>query len=132
MKFPSAPTAAALLALPLLLACGQAAAQPTECFDQAKSTDEVDQCGGPLLATIDGEFKRLAEKFKDNEKMKEMLKDMQRSWIKYRSFQCMFEGMAASGNSVETFKPFSIKATKAYAKCAVRTIEEMHTELKKY
>ena len=58
--------------------------------------------------------------------------DMQKSWIKYRSLQCMFEGMAASGNGSETFKPFSIEASRAYAKCAVRTIEEMRTELKKY
>jgi len=109
-----------------------AAAQLPSCFDQAKSSDEIDQCGGPLLATIDNEFKRLGDKFRDNEKMQEMLKDMQKSWIKYRSLQRMFEGMAASGNGSETFKPFSIEASRAYAKCAVRTIEEMRTELKKY
>jgi len=122
----------AAAALALSIAGNQAAAQVPSCFDQAKSTDEVDQCGGPLLATIDSEFKRLGEKFRDNEKMQVMLKDMKKSWIKYRSFQCMFEGMAASGSGVETFKPFSIEANRAYAKCAVRTIEEMRAELKKY
>lgn len=130
MKLSPALSIAALVALSL--ASGQAAAQLPTCFDQAKSADEVDQCGGPLLATIDGEFKRLAEKFKDNEKMKEMVKDMQKSWIKYRNFECTFEAMAASGKGDETFKPFSVQATRAYAKCAARTLEEMRTQLKKY
>jgi uncharacterized protein YecT (DUF1311 family) len=122
----------AAAALALSLAWNPAMAQVPSCFDQAKSPDEVDQCGGPLLATIDMEFKRLGEKFRDNKKMQVMLKDMKKSWIRYRSRQCMFEGMAATGSNVETFKPFSLEANKAYAKCAVRTIEEMREELKKY
>lgn len=125
MKHKSILLAAAALALSVT--ANPAAAQLPSCFDQAKSTDEVDQCGGPLLATIDSEFKRLGEKFRDNEKMQVMLNDMKKSWIKYRSLQCMFEGMAASGS-----KPFSIEANRAYAKCAVRTIDEMQAELKKY
>ena len=120
--------------LSLSIATSPVSAQVPSCIDQAKSNSEVDQCGGQLLphieATIDSEFKRLAEKFKGNDKMQEMLKTTKQNWNNYRSYQCMFEGMAASGG--QTIKPFSIDANKAYFKCALRTLEEMKSSLEKF
>lgn len=119
--------------LALSVATSPVSAQVPNCIDQAKSNTEVDQCGGQLIphieATIDNEFKRLAEKFKGNEKMQDMLKTTKQNWNNYRTFQCMFERAASGG---QTIKPFSIEANKAYFKCAVRTLEEMKSSLEKF
>ena len=126
----SRKTLLAAVAIALSLAAGSAAAQAPNCIDQARSTEEADQCGGPLLAIIDAEFKRLGEKFKGNEKMQEMLQTTKQNWNKHRSSQCMFESMAASGG--QTIKPFSLEANKAYFKCAIRTLDEMKKSLEKF
>ncbi len=123
-----------LTVVALSVASSHASAQVPSCIDQAKSNTEIDQCGGQLIphieATIDAEFKRLAEKFKGNDKMQEMLKTTKQNWNTYRKYQCTFEAMAASGG--QTLKPFSLEANKAYFKCVVRNLDEMKSSLNKF
>ena len=122
------------LLLTLTLASGPAAAQLASCLDQAKSSTELDQCGGPLVAhldeTIESEFKRISEKYIGNEKMQEMLKNTKRSWNDYRNNRCLLEATMASGGT--TIKPFALETNKVYFKCIFRKLDEMKNSLEKF
>ena len=125
-----------LPALALALAClsGSALAQGGACIDRAKSSDEVDQCGAPLVThleeKIESEYKRLNDKFTGNEKMQEMLKTSRQSWDHYRNRHCALEAAAASGGYV--VKPFALETNKVYFKCMLRTFGEMKSSLEKF
>ncbi len=125
-----------LPALALALAClsGSALAQGGSCIDRAKSSDEVDQCGAPLVThleeKIESEYKRLNDKFTGNEKMQEMLKASRQSWDHYRNRHCALEAAATSGGYV--VKPFALETNKVYFKCMLRTFGEMKSSLEKF
>lgn len=117
------------------------AAQPTAhssshqaCVEQAKSSSELDQCGGPLLKLfeerIETEYKRVSEKFAGNAKMQEFLKTSRSNWELYRNNQCALEASVTTGNYV--VKPFSLEANRAYFKCMARTFGEMKSTLEKF
>ena len=115
----------------------QASQQPPPhqaCVEQAKSSSELDQCGGPLLKLfedrIETEYKRVGEKFSGNAKMQEFLKNSRANWELYRNNQCALEASAATGNYV--VKPFSLEANRVYFKCMARTFGEMKTTLEKF
>lgn len=122
-----------LLAASFFIGSSTASAQTPPCLDQAKSSSEIDQCGGPLInhleARMESEYKRLHEKFSGNEKMQEMLKASRESWKLYRNNQCLMEASAASGQYV--VKPLSLEASRVYFKCMLRTFGEMQTTLEK-
>ena len=126
--------AAIALSLTLTLAGGNASAEALSCIEQAKSSAELDQCGGPLVShfeeKIESEYKRLAEKFTGNERMQEMLKTSRQSWDLYRNKQCVLEAAAASGGYV--IKPFALAPNKIYFKCMLRTFNEMKSSLEKF
>lgn len=123
----------ALLAALFFAGSGTAFAKTPPCLDQARSSSEIDQCGGPLIshleARMESDYKRLHEKFAGNEKMQEMLKASRESWELYRNNQCLMEASAASGQYV--VKPLSLEASKVYFKCMLRTFGEMRTALEK-
>lgn len=129
-KFPQS-----LATLVLLFALGMtssAFAQTPPCLDQASSSSEIDQCGGPLLrhleARMENDYKRLHERFTGNETMQERLQASRESWEIYRNNQCLMEASAASGEYV--VKPLSLEANRVYFKCLLRTFGEMRDTLK--
>ncbi|MBV2234664.1 MAG: DUF1311 domain-containing protein [Sterolibacterium sp.] len=126
--------------LPVLLLTGiftggsaPALAQTPNCLEQARSSSEIDQCGGSLMrhleTRMESDYKRLHERFAGNEKMQERLKASRESWEIYRNNQCLMEASAASGQYV--VKPLSLEANKIYFQCMLRTFGEMRTTLEK-
>lgn len=115
------------------LALAQPQSHPT-CVDQAGSTMEIDQCGAPLIKhleeKIESDYRRLNEKFTDNQKMRDMLQASRESWNVYRNNQCILEASATSGQYV--VKPLSLEAHRTYLKCMLRTFGEMKAALEKY
>lgn len=111
----------------------QSQSHPT-CVDQAGSTTEIDQCGASLIKhleeKIENDYRRLNEKFTDNQKMRDMLQASRESWNVYRNNQCILEASATTGQYV--VKPLSLEAHRAYLKCMLRTFGEMKTTLERY
>jgi uncharacterized protein YecT (DUF1311 family) len=115
-------------------ACSTSFAQDVSCFERAQTNIEVDKCGSQLInpaeKQVDGEFERLAEKYKRNDQMREMLGHTRQSWDAYRNVQCMFEGMASAGG--QTVRPMPVEANKVFLKCIARTLSEMQAALGKF
>ena len=105
----------AAIALLASLACSPTFAQDLACIDKAQTN---------------ADFKRIAGKYKGNEKMQETIRKTKQSWEDYRNNQCLFEGTAASGG--QTGKPLSLDANKVFLRCAVRTLTEMQAALGKF
>lgn len=136
-----------LTSLIMLPALAQTPSQDNPaCLDAAKPNASTSDCSIQLIPLIEAktenEFRRLADKFKENKAMLDTLQITKRSWGDYRHNQCTLESMAASNpqkNSASdhsgmnpTFKPLSPEANKAYLKCVLRTFEEMKTSLSKF
>ncbi len=137
-----------LAACCLSLAALPALAQPANhenpaCFDATKPNASTSECSMQLIPLIEAkaenEFRRLAEKFRENKQMLETLQTTKRNWGDYRNSQCTLESMAASGTPPNagngmnpTLKPLSPEANKAYLKCVLRTFEEMKASLSKF
>ena len=124
----------AAIALLASLACSPTFAQDLACIDKAQTNADAEKCGALLITPnekkVDAEFKRIAGKYKGNEKMQETIRKTKQSWEDYRNNQCLFEGTAASGG--QTGKPLSLDANKVFPRCAVRTLTEMQAALGKF
>lgn len=132
MKTPSRHLA--LICLLALLPVGVAHAQDASCLERAQNNSDIDQCGAPLIAAIeaklDGDIKRLREKYVGNERMQATLKNTRHAWQDYRNNLCMLE--AATAHGPESMQPFSFSTNKLYFECVQRKLEEMRQLLSKF
>lgn len=119
----------------LFLFCLASHAQGASCIEQAQTQREVTKCGQlliePLDAIVDAEFQRLTNKYKDNKEQLDMLKSINHDWKGYWNNQCMFEGLAASGEYGETDRELPLNASKAFVSCVHRILLERHVALSK-
>ena len=123
----------AILLTFIVLSNPNAYAQNNSCFDAAQNNAEVNKCGSllisPLEAQVKVEFQRIAEKYKGNDAMQEILRNTKESWNGYRNVQCMLESMAAAGG--QSIRPLPLEANKSFLMCVSRTLLEMQAVIYK-
>ena len=114
-----------------LTICSLALARDATCLDKAKTNPELEECGKlqiyPAEDRVDKEFKRIAEKHKDDAKFLELFDMTKKSWNDYRNILCRFEAIAAADRKPRSEMP--AKVTRVFMNCVSRTLSEMQSIL---
>lgn len=119
-----------------LAACSPAVfAQQTDCFAQAETQEDMIRCDEkiiyPLEAKFDSEIVRLDEKYHGTQ-MLQLLYLSRNEWNGYRNAQCMFEaGIVLQTEARDNPKNIAAESDRVFARCVVRTLNEMIAALEK-